>query len=193
MTNDSLYHLTTQINLIQELQIIPEAWKKGDIIRLYKGKGTKGLMTNERGITLSSNIGKLFEKIINNRVKVKVKISDNQGGGKIASNTSDYTLILKETIRKNKGEKKQSFITFLDVTKAYDKAWIEALLNALKYKGANDADLITIKNLNSDLRATINTRHGPTRDMKIKDSIRQRGQKPKHRDQNGKYHHKTMP
>ena len=48
---------------------IPRCWEEGEIIRLYKGKGLKRKCSNERGITLSSNVGKLYERIINERVK----------------------------------------------------------------------------------------------------------------------------
>ena len=43
----------------------PDSWRIGHIKRLYKGKGVKGKCSNERGITLASNFGKLYERIIN--------------------------------------------------------------------------------------------------------------------------------
>ena len=39
------------INKIIQTSNIPEQWLEGEIIRLYKGKGTKGKCFNERGIT----------------------------------------------------------------------------------------------------------------------------------------------
>ena len=48
---------------------------KRGIIRFYKGKGKKGKCSNERGITLGSNMGKLFESKV-------VNISDAQAGDK---------------------------------------------------------------------------------------------------------------
>ncbi len=43
---------------------IPKQWQKGEIIRFYKGKGVKGKFSNERGIILASNIGKVYERLI---------------------------------------------------------------------------------------------------------------------------------
>ena len=54
-----------------------EQWKEGTIIRLCKGKGKKCKCSNERGITVSSNIGKLFERIINNRIQTNIDITPN--------------------------------------------------------------------------------------------------------------------
>ena len=48
-------------NAVIEDDCVPEAWKKGKIITIYKGKGEKGKCSNERGITINSNTGKLKE------------------------------------------------------------------------------------------------------------------------------------
>ena len=42
-------------------------WLQGNIIRLCKGTGTKGKCSNERGINLTSNVGKVYERIIKER------------------------------------------------------------------------------------------------------------------------------
>ena len=56
------------LQTIADSRDIPEQWQKGQI---YKGKGKRGKCSNERGITLASNFGKLFERILNNRAKDK--------------------------------------------------------------------------------------------------------------------------
>lgn len=69
-------------NSINETMEIPEEWQKGNIKRLYKGKGIKGKCSNERGITISSNYGKVYERLINERILNKIYITDSQAGGK---------------------------------------------------------------------------------------------------------------
>ena len=71
---------------------------EGEVIRLYKGKGEKGKCSNERGITLASNAGKLFERIIN-RITPKVKFTEAQGGGQKGKSTADHILILNSIIK----------------------------------------------------------------------------------------------
>ena len=44
---------------IYEKEETPDEQKEGTIIRIYKSKGIKGQCANERGITLSSNLGKI--------------------------------------------------------------------------------------------------------------------------------------
>ena len=67
------------MNKVYDREVIPKQWQQGNIIRLYKGKGTKGKCSAERGITLASNTGKLFERLINNRIKKEIKTSEAQG------------------------------------------------------------------------------------------------------------------
>ena len=159
------------LNSIMQTDKVPEAWKNGRIITIYKGKGDRGRCSNERGITVSSNMGKLFERIINDRAKEHLEISDMQGGGKKGANTVDHTLALKEAIRKGK----KVYITFLDVTKAYDKAWAEGILYVLEKRGINNGIWKKIKLLNENLSATVETKHGNTRKIMMKDNIRQGG------------------
>ena len=66
-------------------------------------------------------------------------------------------------------------IAFLDVTKAYDKAWMQAILYTLHKSGIKGQDWRIIKRLNENLTAKIDTKYGPTRSIKIRDSIRQGG------------------
>ena len=164
------------INNIQKNETIPRQWTEGMITRLYKGKGKKGKCDNERGITLSSNIGKLFERIINNRVTPVIISTESQGGGKKGRTTADHLMIINTAIYENKRKKNNKInIVFLDVTKAYDKAWLNAILYSLHNSGITGKNWRLIKKLNENLTARIKTKHGPTREIQIKDSIRQGG------------------
>ena len=70
---------------------------------------------------------------------------------------------------------KLTYITYLDVTKAYDKAWMEAIMYILHKEGLKDNHWTIVKRLNENLTARIKTKHGLTRKISIKDSLRQGG------------------
>ena len=111
-----------------------------------------------------------FEKQQNKKL---AKISDAQA--KDQRSTTDHLLILKELIKILKYRKKPIHIVFLDVTKAYDKAWLEGLLFALHNNGVTGPLWNIIRKANLGLTAIIKTKDGPTREIKITDSIRQGG------------------
>ena len=164
-----------ETNKILKSMTIPQQWKEGSLKRLYKGKGVKGKCSNERGITLASNVGKMFERLINNRINPEINMTDAQAGGIKGRATVDHILILKELVKIAKGKKQNTILTYLDVTKAYDKAWLDAILYVLHEQGVKSKLWKLVKDLNTNLKTTIQTKHGPTRKITIKDSIRQGG------------------
>ncbi len=107
-------------------------------VRLYLRKGKKGKSSNERGITLSSNLGKLYERIMNEIIKKKINISDAQVGGRKHTATVDHLFILKEMITDARNQRKDIHIAYLDVTKAYDKAWVDAIRYVMYKEGLKD-------------------------------------------------------
>ena len=66
----------------------------------------KGKCSNERGITLASNVGKMFERLINNRMVPRVDMTDAQAGGIKGRATVDHILVLKEIANIAKKQKK---------------------------------------------------------------------------------------
>ncbi len=170
-----LQQIVKQLNNISSTEDIPETWQEGEIKRLYKGKGNKGKCSAERGITLASNFGKLYERIINERILKEVNISDAQAGGKKGRATTDHLLVLKELIQQSKKKKKPLYIAFLDVTKAYDKAWLDAIMFIMHKEGVQSKHWSIVKKLNENLTARVKTKYGLTRKIQIKDSIRQGG------------------
>ena len=133
------------------------------------------MCSNERGITVASNVGKVYERIINNRALKHINITDAQAGGKEGRSTTDHLLILKEIINTQKRKKKPLLLTYLDVTKAYDKAWLDGIMYALHNNGVIGPTWNIIRKLNQGLKAKIKTKDGITREINIKDSIRQGG------------------
>ena len=161
--------------IINKKENIPIQWKNGNIITIYKGKGKKGLLKNERGITLSSNMGKVAERIIANKITEEINITDYQAGGKKNSSTSDHLTILNNVIYQNKKQKKTTYLCFMDVTKAYDKAWLEGIMHVMNKNGIEGTKWKMTRELSNNLKAKVQTRHGPTQEFEINDSIKQGG------------------
>ena len=126
-----------------------------------------------------NNPSKQSRKIIRTnhqrKSKKQVQLTEAQAGGIPGSATCDHIIILDQTIREIRDEKETAYIIFLDVHKAYDKAWLNAILYALNQNGVSGNNLTMIKKINTNLRARIHTKHGLTREIKIRDSIIQGG------------------
>ena len=84
-------------NIIFNSGHFPTSWSKGYIVPIFK-KGDKNDTNNYRGITLTSNLGKLLTGILNLRVEKWFEsnnlLSDSQFGFRKQCSTSDVIFIL---------------------------------------------------------------------------------------------------
>ena len=62
-------------------------------------------------------------------------------------------------------------MALLDVTKAYDKAWLDAIMYVMEKEGLKSYHWSLVRKLNQNLTTKIRTKHGLTRKFHIKDSI----------------------
>ncbi len=69
-------------HLAWEQSKVPEDWRKAIIVPLYKGKCNRDECNNYRGISLLSVPGKIYGRILNERImKITDKsVGDEQGG-----------------------------------------------------------------------------------------------------------------
>ena len=103
-------------------------------------------------------------------------MTEAQAGGQAGKSTADHINILNSIINHSKRKKKQNlYIAFLDVTKAYDKAWLNAIMYTVHKNGLEGKNWKIVKELNSNLTAKVRTKYGLTRTIQIRDSIRQGG------------------
>ena len=81
---------------------MPEAWTVGTIIPIYKEKGDPSNPSNYRGITLVSTLGKVFTKLINERLEQFSDsnriIKDNQAGFHKKHSTTDQVFVIQRLI-----------------------------------------------------------------------------------------------
>ena len=66
-------------------------------------------------------------------------------------------------------------MVYLDVTKAYDKAWLDTLLYVFNKRGIEAENWQITNHLDTNRTTTIQTKYSNTREIKRRDSIRQGG------------------
>ena len=95
----------------------PSRWNQGIITNVFKGKGDREKMQNQRGITVSSSVGTIAEEILTNCLMATIKFSQALAGGRKGGNTLDHIFILKAmtTIAQRKGQ--ELILTFFDIKK----------------------------------------------------------------------------
>ena len=84
--------LTKIFNAIMQSGKMPDEWRESIITPIYKDKGDHMNCRNYRGIKLLSHTMKLWERIIDQRLRDIVSISDGQFGFKPGVGTTDAIL-----------------------------------------------------------------------------------------------------
>ena len=157
------------IDTIWREEKTPKEWNLGHITSLYKGKGDREQLSNHRGITVSSAIGTIIETIIDQRIEYTVPFTQAQGGGQRKMSTFDHLFILRAIVEISKKNKIPAFLTFFDVSKAYDNANNKDMLSIVWERGFTGKAWLILQSLTKDLTALVKTKYGPTRqfDMEI--------------------------
>ena len=123
-------------NWIREIEYIPVNFRRGVQIPLYKGKNTSTLdVNNYRGITLLTIFNKLFEVVMWKRIEgwwtETGAISQLQGACRKGVSCVHSAYVLQESISTLLQTHRKVFVTYLDVSKAFDGVWIGGLFYRL--------------------------------------------------------------
>ena len=115
--------LCNLFNKIFENGHFPEEWSEGYIIPLHK-KGNRDEVENHRGITLLSVLGKLFSRVLNNRLHEWAEhyevLIEAQAGFRPGMSTIDNVFVLHGFITHMLNRGKKLYCAFIDFTKAFD-------------------------------------------------------------------------
>ena len=155
--------LYPMIRMIWNEEIIPNKWNTGNITSIWKGKGDRENLHNQRGITTSSAIGTIVDTLIDNRIEYIVPFTNAQGGGQKGMSTCDHLFIVRAIMDISKKQNKETYLTFYDVKKAYDNVDNDDMLSIMWDKGLKGKTWRILHNLNKNLQAKIKTRYGLTR------------------------------
>jgi len=102
------------------LGLYPDTWCLSKFVILFK-KGCKILCENYRGICITDTLGKLYDTVLFNRLKLWITIDKCQAGSQEGRGCSEQMLSLRLLIDYAKCKKKKLFICFIDFSKAYDR------------------------------------------------------------------------
>ena len=136
----------------------PDIWKKGVIVPLYK-KGSVNDVDNYRGITLLSTLGKLFTRILNNRLNfwsdTYTIISDSQSGFRKSRSTVDNIFILQSLVDSSLNSNNKLYVCFIDFKKAFDHVNRDCLWYKLIKSGVRGPIFNIIKNMYCDTTSRV--------------------------------------
>ena len=130
--------LTKIFQACLEQQVWPTLWKRARVSAIHK-KGSRNSLKNYRPISLLSVVGKLYEKIIVQRMSAffddNQLISSKQYGFRKQRSTSDLLLQLTSEWNATLDKREYTYVIALDIAGAFDRVWHQGLTAKLKSLG----------------------------------------------------------
>lgn len=145
-------------NKLFEIGFFPERWSEGYIIPLHK-KGSQNDVENYRGITLLSTLGKLFTRVINNRLSEWAEnyfiLIEAQAGFRTGMGTVDNIFVLHGLISHILNHGKKLYCAFIDFSKAFDYVVRDNLWYKLIQLGLRGKILNIIKSMYATVKSRV--------------------------------------
>ena len=125
-TTSLFHHLAKLFTSSIQLAHIPTAWKTATLCMLPKPDKLSSLTTSHRLISLISSIMKLFERVLEQRMRSHLEnigfLNKHQSDFRRDKSTNYHLFRLSQSITKSFNRGEHVVAAFLDVEKAFDNA-----------------------------------------------------------------------
>ena len=165
--NKGVEFLVNFFNRLLQREKMLDEWKRSMLVPLYKGKGDIKKCGNYRGIKLMSHTMKLWERIIEARIRKEVTIAEQQFGFMPGRSTTDAIFCLRMLLEKWTEGQKAVHCAFIDLEKAYDRVPREELWECLQLAEPSECYIKIIKGMYDGVTTTMRSAAGLTKKFKV--------------------------
>ena len=102
---------------------MPLDWKRAIVVPFYKGKGDRMECKNYRGISLLSIPGKVYGRVLIERVRLETEhmIGEEQCGFRSGRGCVDQVFVMRQLAERFVSKGKSVYAAYMDLEKAYDR------------------------------------------------------------------------
>ena len=167
--------MTDIMNKLLSGEKVPGDWSSSTTIPIYKGKGDAMDCGKYRGVRLLEHAMKIYERVLERRLRNLAKIGDYHYGffpGK--STTVDFiVLFIVRQLQEKFARKKKLYHIFVDLEKAFDRVPREVIAWALRRKGITEGMVEAIMALYVETKSRVRTVAGTSEEFSIEVGVHQ--------------------
>uniref|UniRef100_UPI00358E0C29 craniofacial development protein 2-like n=1 Tax=Myxine glutinosa TaxID=7769 RepID=UPI00358E0C29 len=143
------------------------------LVPLYKGKGDPLECGSYRAIKLLEHGMKVLERVLERRIRKKVKIDEMQFGFMPGRGTTDALFIVRQLQEKYMEKRKKLFLGFVDLEKAFDRVPRKVLTWALRKLGVEEWLIRVVMAMYKRARTAVRTKDGNSGEFEVKVGVHQ--------------------
>ena len=169
-----LEYIVVLFRTVWEERRVPLEWRDALLVPVPK-KGDLSCCDNWRGISLLDVMGKLFARVLNNRLQLVVEetVSDSQCGFRAGRGCVDMIFCVRQLVEKAIEHNTKVFLLFVDLRKAYDSVPRAALWCTLQRRGIPDVMIEFVRSLHDGMSATVTAGGGRLELFLVRNGLRQ--------------------
>ena len=165
--------LTRLFNKILESERMPEEWRLSVLVPIFKNKGDVQSCGNYRGIKLLSHTMKVWERVVEARLRGEVPICEQQYGFMPGKSTTDAMFALRMLMERYREGQKELHCVFVDLEKAYDRVPREELWHCMRKSGVVEKYVRIVQDMYEDSVTAVRCAVGITDRFKVKVGLHQ--------------------
>ncbi|BHF72107.1 hypothetical protein SprV_0401517000 [Sparganum proliferum] len=151
-------HLTALFQEMWRQGEVPQDFKDATIVHLYKRKGNRQICDNHRGISLLNIAGKIFARILLNRLNNHLEqglLPESQCGFRRHRGTTDMIFAARQLQEKCQEMRTHLYSTFVDLTKTFDTVNREGLWKIMQKFGCPERFIAIVRQLHDGMMARV--------------------------------------
>nr|VZI44361.1 unnamed protein product [Spirometra erinaceieuropaei] len=151
-------HLTAPFQEMWRQGEVPQDFEDAIIVHLHKRKGNRQVCDNHRGISWLNVIGKVFARILLNRLNNHLEqglLPERQCGFRCHRGTTDMIFDARQLQEKCREMRTHLYPTFVDLTKAFDAVNREGLWKIMQKFGCPERFTQMVRQLHDGMMARV--------------------------------------
>ncbi|KAK3507530.1 hypothetical protein QTP70_028078, partial [Hemibagrus guttatus] len=165
--------LASLFNRVLESERMPEEWRRSVFAPIFKNKGDVQSCSNYRGIKLMSHTMKVWERVVEARLRKVVEICEQQYGFMPRKSTTDAIFALRILMEKYRDGQRELHCVFVDLEKAYDRVPREELWYCMRKSGVAEKYVRVVQDMYERSRTVVRCAVGQTEEFNVEVGLHQ--------------------